>query len=402
MRKKDFIYDKITLPFLVALHQVGNAVYGLDIENSGIYSFDMQSYEIQYKGRIHGADLGICQAFHSVVCHNDLAFFIPFRDKDLIIYDRERNKWEKVELELMQEMEAGEELRSREISGNLPGRFHGGFIFKDQLYLLPFGYRSMIKYHLTKGYVTHCYDFRTTVLKEDAVLPCLFEWMDATHIILICMYSNHVVIFDLEKEKAEIRTVGKEGYCFSAIKKYKDDYLLTVKNQLAFIRWQPDTDKQTEYKTFPIGCEIVNEKHCFAANGIHIYGDCLYCFPASCNMAIKFDLVNETMEEILPFSPYCQDKRLDRSFSIIDAGVMIDDTIYLYYQLGQMLTFNLKTEEVCAFDWKIKDIESIRRMEQDSFAGFIRLLGEKKEEKTDRSERSAGKMIYDAVSECIL
>lgn len=396
------LYDSIKIPFLTALWNMQDTIYGLHVTDNGVFSFAPQNGEMRYICKIPGISNGIEKAFGAVLCYKNLILFIPFREEKLMIYDRERNIWRQVGLGLMPEMKAGESLRKREVSGNIPGYFYGSCLYKDKVFLLPFGYRSLIQYHLVTGEVFHCFNFKETVLGEDVALFHNFAWMDETHIALSCLYSNHVVILDLESSDVEIRAVGKNDCRFSTIVKYGKEYWLVVKNWLAFIRWDPDTDEQEEYTAFPLKCELSNDKHCFDDSNIYLYENCLYCFPASCNMAVKFHLQNGTIEEIDSLSPYCQVEELNREASTFDGGIRIDDKIYLHYQLGSILAFDLKTEEIGTYDRTVKDINSIARMEKEALEKFIRSLEYGKKTSTENLEKTAGKTIYDAVSKLIL
>lgn len=402
MARISLVYDRIDVPFLTALWNMQDNIYGLHVTDNRVFSFDSQNGEMRYIRRISGISNRIEKAFGAVLCYKDLILLIPFREQKLILYDRERNTWKHIRLELIQELKPGESFRKGEISGNMPGYFYGGCIYKDKVFLLPFGYRGLIQYHLATGEVFHCFDFRETVLGEDVALFHNFAWMDETHIVLSCLYSNHVVILDLENGDVEIKTVGRDGCRFTTIIKYGKDYWLVVKNRLAFIRWNPDTGEQEEYTEFPPGCEISNNKHCFDDSNIYLCEDCLYCFPASCNMAVKFHLQNGTIEEIESLSSYCQVEELNREASTFDGGIRIDDRVYLHYQLGSILVFDLKTEEVCTYARTVKDIDSIARMEKEAVEEFIRSLEERKKTNREKLEKTAGETIYDAVSKLIL
>lgn len=396
------LYDSIKVPFLTALWNMQDRIYGLHVTDNRVFRFAPQNGEMRYICRIPGILKGIEKAFGAVLCYKNLILLIPFREEKLVIYDREKDTWKQVGLGLLPEMKPGESFRGREISGNMPGYFYGGCLYKDKLFLLPFGYRGLMQYHLDTGEIFHCFDFKKTVLREDVALFHNFAWMDEAHIALSCLYSNHVAILDLENGDVEITTVGGDGCRFSTIIKYGKDYWLVVKNRLAFIRWSPHTDEQEEYTEFPTGCEISNEKHCFDDSNIYLYEDCLYCFPASCNMAVKFHLQNGTVEEIKVLSAYCRAEELDRKASTFNGGIRIDDKVYLHYQLRSILIFDLKTEEVCTCDRTVKDVDSIARMERETFAEFIGSLEEGKKANTKSVEKAAGKTIYDAVSKLIL
>lgn len=258
--------------------------------------------------------------------------------------------------------------------------------------------RQLLKYHVRTGKLTICADFGKTILKQDDLLFHRFAWVDEKNIILSCLCSNHVVIFNLETNEIKISTVGQEDYRFSIVIKYEDSFWLVVKNKLSFLKWNPDRGYVEEFKAFPKGCSIVNDKHCFDSANVYVHNGFLYCFPASCNMAVKFDMKNRMAEEIESLRFYCQDTELNREQSTFDGGIREQNKIYLHYQLDKILEFDLETENVYAYDRIVEDSDSIKKWKKDNMNIFLESISHGDKEDERRKEKSMGKKIYDTVS----
>ena len=397
MEKTQILYEGLGEPFLVALHDSNDEVWGLEANRNDLFRLDQKNKSLQYAGKIPGISGQTEKAFHSVVRHGKKLFYIPFWESTLVIYDEEKGIWEKVDLELREELKPIKNGERQVVNESMPGYFYGGCVYRNTLYLFPFGYRSVVSYDILKGNIVHAIDLSRTVLKEDKIV-----WLDDIHIALSCYCSNHVVILDLDKKKADIRTVGKSGSRFSTILKDGADCWLVVKNRLAFVKWNPDTDRQEEYTEFPTGCEIVDDRHCFDDSTAFIEGEYLYCFPASCNMAVKFHLREHVTKEIKALTSFCQDKRLERGISTFDGGVRVNDKVFLHYQLGTVLIFDQNTEEVSLCDRSVKDPKSIKQIKEDSFKYFFGLLYNEKKKNENELEQIVGEEIHGTISKLIL
>lgn len=391
-------HEGIKWPFLVALATNDSKILGMQVDYSAIWEFDTEEKAMRYVDRGPNANSSIVHGYHSSVRYNDAFIYIPYHDKQLAIFDTKKMEWKRVPLNLNKNLEAKEDVRNKEISGQLPGHFYGGCVYRNQLFLFPFGYGGLIKYNIHTNCVEHCVDFRKTILKNDVALFHNYVWMDKTTIILSCFYSNHVVLLDLEKNNFEIKAVGREDYRFSSIVKYDKDYWLIVKNKLVFIKWNPYTGSEEEFIDFPWGCDTANDKHCFDDCGIYQYDRFLYCFPASCNMALKVDLTDGGIYEIKSLTKYCQDKKLNKRFSIFNGGARAKNRIYLQYQLGKILEFDLETENVHAYDRIAADSDSIKKWNKDHMNMFLESISPEDKEDGRRKEKSMGKRIYDTVS----
>jgi len=377
-------------PFLIALHKVQDDIFGMHVCSNLFYRFNLVDKTLHYCGRMPVFDKEESKPFHSIIRFADLYFFVPFWNANLAIYDAGKDSWAKIDLSNLKGFPYQEK--------HDPGYFFGACLCRDQLFLLPFGCRQLLKYHVRTGKLTICADFGKTILKQDDLLFHRFAWVDEKNIILSCLCSNHVVIFNLETNEIKISTVGQEDYRFSIVIKYEDSFWLVVKNKLSFLKWNPDRGYIEEFKTFPKGCSIVNDKHCFDSANVYVHNGFLYCFPASCNMAVKFDMKNRVAEEMESLSSYCQDTGLNREQSTFDGGIREKNKIYLHYQLDKILEFDLETEDVHAYDRIAADSDSIKKWNKDHMNMFLESISPEDKEDGRRKEKSMGKRIYDTVS----
>ncbi len=400
MKNNSIIYEDAKSPFLIALYKVQGDIYGFHVYNNEVFRLNLVERKLYYCGRLPAFNPWEEKPFHNILRYQNLYFFVPFwNNANLYIYDCKKDLWKKIELIKLKEINLNQQEKEKKA-----GDFYGACVYQGQLFLLPFGCRYLIKYNIRTGEIFECADFGTTILKEDVALFHQFVWINTTCIALSCLYSNHVVLFNLETNETEIKTVGKDGYCFSTILKHEDSYWLVVKNKLAFLKWNPDTDNTEEFKGFPSRCMVANDRHCFDDSNLCIHKGYLYCFPASCNMAIKFDLKNGTAEEIKSLTKYCQDSKLNRDQSTFDGGIWEGTKVYLHYQLGKILEFDLETEAVQEYDRILKDVASIKKRQEDTLAVFWNAISQYQKSKDiiNQNKQMVGKEIYDTISKLIL
>lgn len=391
MKNDSITYESyLDKPFLIALHKVQDDIFGLHVCSNLFYRFNLIDKTLHYCGRISVFDKEESKPFHSIIHYADLYFFVPFWNVNLVIYDAYKDSWKKIDLSSLKGFPCQE--------NHLPGYFFGACLFRDQLFLLPFGCRQLIKYHIRTGKLSNCVDFGKTILKQDDLLFHRFAWVDECNIILSCLCSNHVVIFNLETNEIKISTVGQEDYRFSIVIKYEDSFWLVVKNKLSFLKWNPDRGYIEELKVFPKGCSISNDRHCFDSANVYLHNRFLYCFPASCNMAVKFDIKNGVAEEIESLRAYCQDTDLNREQSTFDGGIQVKNKIYLHYQLNKILEFDLETENVHAYDRIAADADSIKKWNKDNMNIFLESITPEDKDDDRRKDKLIGKRIYDTVS----
>ncbi|EOS80735.1 hypothetical protein C817_01342 [Dorea sp. 5-2] len=395
MKNISIMYEGTNCPFLIALHKKQNYIYGVNVYNNEVFYLDLTDRELHYCGRLPVLSAWKEKPVHNILIYQDFCFLIPFwNNTNLFIYDCKRSLWKKVPLIILHEIE-------RSVRGEkIPGYYYGACMYHDQLFMLPFGCRHLIKYNILTGEVSDCADFGNTLIKEDIVLFHKHEWINTTCIALSCLYSNHIVLFNLETNEMDIKTVGCDDYRFSTIIKYGEIFWIVVKNKLIFLQWNPDTGYVKEFKAFPRGCMIVNDRHCFDESNIYLYSDALYCFPAACNMAVKFDLKQEIAVEIQSLTYYCQDLRLDREQSTFDGGVRDGEKVYLHYQLDKILEFDLRTESVQEYDRILRSAVSRKKRWIDEFAHLLESIPLKSNDKLDK--KVTGEEIYDTVSKFVL
>lgn len=395
MNNISIAYEKRKNPHLVVFYKNGYDIYGLHTHSNEVFRFNIIDKELYYYKRFWIFDTNAIKPFHSVIHYQEFIFFIPFWNTELVIYNSKKDTWTKIEIPIIKELELKKE--KQKSYTQYPGNFYEACLYKNQLFLLPFGCRYMLKYNIATQKISCCMDFGKTILKDDIALFRKYIWIDDTNIALSCLYSNHIVFFDLETNEIEIKTIGNSYYRFSAIFKFEKSIWLVIKNELAFLEWIPSINHIKEFKNFPDNCSIENNLHCFDESSLFIYKDFLYCFPAACNMAIKFDLTNKTIKEIKSLTKYCQDSRLNRKRPTFDGGMKIENKVYLQYQLEKILEFDLETEKVYLYDQTLKNTNNIKKRQKDTLLSFLKNICNENDKDYKRIEGTAGKEIYNTL-----
>ena len=333
--------------FFIGMCIYKDSIYGVQVDRNLILRMDIKDGKIHPVREIPGVNMRARQSYHYLKSSNEKIYFIPFRESELMIYDIKADTFSAISLDL-----------KKELKNQDRGNFYNCHLYKNKIFLIPFGYKAIVSYDFKTGVFEHCVDFTETVLKDEDILFHVYDYIDETHLIFSCFCSNRVVIFNLENYQYEILEVGDSSYRYSAIKRYKDDFWLVVKNKLAIIKWNYITGKITEYKDFPDGITLANDKHCFDAQGIIIHENNMYCFPAACNMAIKINLENGSISEISALEPYCKNEGLQKDISTFAGCVVKDGIVYLHYQKESIVAYNLVTEEVWGYKREICNEES--------------------------------------------
>lgn len=381
-------------PFLIGLCEYNGDFYGVDYAANILLRFDQRDKKIHYQTLIPTTKYDgnqPYQSYHYIYHEDERLYLIPFRENQIVIWDMEEDAWEVIPLSI-----------TERCTDNEPGNFYGCVKYGDILYLLPFGYKKILACNLVTKEQWFSFDFSETILMHDKALFYPYEYLDDSTIVMTCFYSNHIVIMDLITGDCRIEEVGDKGYRFSAIKKINPGYVIVVKNKLSLLFWDPKTSEVKEIKAFPQKAILHNDRHCFDGETVHIFDKYMYCFPASCNMAIRVDIETFEITEVEGIRPLCIDTRLNHEISTFDGCVRVENKLYLHYQLDKIVCFDMETEEVSEYDRElVSSPEEVRMMNKMLLDMFIDNVIKTPKVKIE-AEESKGEVIHGAVSKSLL
>lgn len=388
VKKRGLVETGTDAPFFIGMTAIDDEIYAIQYDRSNIIKFSPETKEIHTVYRIADSNSNQLQTFHYLYREGNKLYLIPFRESYLGIYDLTTKEFNSIKLICDPDLDKTDMVTA--------GKFYGCCRYKNILYLLPFGYHAIVAVDLETGNQRICFDFNGTVINGLNAYFNPYEYMDETHIVMTCFYSNHLVILDLETGTCEIKELGNKSYYFTTIKRYKNEYWILVKNTLILLKWKPEDNSIEEFNAFPNGIRLKNNRHCFDGETVHIYRNFMYCFPAACTMAIKVNLANGEISEIKSLRELSLDKKLNPDISTFDGCVRIGDVLYLQYQLQKILRFNMANESIEIIDKKVSKENLIKHV-SDQLLTLIDSSTEQRKIAKDTS--SCGRKIYAYITE---
>ncbi len=341
IRKDMSLYTENDSVFLIGQYVINGRLYGLGLDGNTVFSLNENTNELVFDHMIFDSQPVADKSYHFVSVVGQKCYFVPFMGNALGIYDYEVRKYKYIKLDLSDEY----------LQPNV-GKFYNIVLYENKIVLIPFGYKAIMIYDSEKEKWKMAADMRSEYDDTRKILFSRYTYYDLETIILPSLSSNSLFFFNLRNETITKKTILNKDICFSAIEKYDDDYWIVAKNKLLIIRWNEKKKILEKYTSFPDGCEEDN-RHCFDDKGITLYKNWLYCFPAGSNMAIRMDLNTKVIEQLHEFDEFCCDKRLVRGVSTFDGCARNDEVVYLHYQLGEILRYNMESREIKKYSRRI-------------------------------------------------
>lgn len=352
---------EFTYTFFIGLSAYNNSLYAMQINKNAIVRMDINNGTIHYFDKIQNRAMGYNRMYHFTKVIRDKLYFVPFYDDRIAIYNFLNETYEYHELDLKDEYKS-----------DSTGNFYNMCLHNNKIYLIPFGYRAIVSYDLNTKKTDHCMILSESFPKAiDRILFSNYEFIDDNRIVIPALCSNKVLVFNLENNEFECFHLANDKYCFSSIKKYQDDFYLVVKNDLSVVKWNYNTGKTEEYDKFPTGCKASN-KSCFDDKGIHLFDNYLYCFPARSNMAVRVNLDNGQISKIDVFDELCNAEGINKDFSLFNGCAVYKDNIFLHYQLGSIVHYQINIEELHVYPRVLSNSDSEwEKMQNDFWESFL-------------------------------
>lgn len=381
-------------PFMLGLCEYNGNIYGVDYATNMLLRFDLEDKKIYYQKVIPSTGYDAnqpYQSYHHIYREDGKLYLIPFRENQIVIWDMKEDVWETIPLTI-----------TERCTENEPGKFYSCIKYGDILYLLPFGYKKVLACNLVTKEQWFSFDFSDTVLKDDRVFFHPFEYIDNSNIVLTCFGSNHIVIMNLITGDCRIQEVGDKEYRFSTIKKIDSVYVILVKNKLRLLLWNPKTTEVREIKAFPNKAVLYNDRHCFDGETVNIFNKYIYCFPASCNMAVRIDVETLEIIEVEAMRALCSEAQLNHEISTFDGCTRVGNKLYLHYQLDKIVCFNMETEEVSVYERELVDSPEEIKMADKMFLELFNDNIVRTPKILTEIEKSKGEVIHGFVSKSLL
>ncbi len=366
--------------FMIGMHQYKGEIYGIQYDQNEIMKLDSDGKGVRFIGHVPLESEDVLKMYHKVLVRDKRAYYIPFRQTKICIYDFVTNKYEFIPLKL----------KENKICGDV-GLFCEAVFWKEYLVLIPFAYREVVFVHLQTG-EQMTVDIECDFCKESEVhLFWTYTYKDDNTLILPSLSSNKIMEFDMEKKKYRIVRLGNSSDKWGAIVGYKGRNFLFLKNRLGMLELKKDFSVEDTHYFDDIEWDEKERQTFFDPESMALCGDVLYCFPAKWNHAVKIEINNRKANILKCFEPYSNAEELDIDISVIDGSARDGKYIYLNYQLNKILRFDLETEEIKEYERKVYDPDRTR------FREFIERVGRGDREKKVPQFKNVGEKIYGGI-----
>lgn len=167
------------------------------------------------------------------------------------------------------------------------------------------------------------------------------------------------MLFDYKEHKYEIIKL-EENIKIGGIYQFDNDIYIICKNRLKIWRVDESFKDFRVLNCFDEGLYDDRERLTyFDPETVTYYDRKLYLFPAKWNHALEIDLDKMSVRIIDELEEYCTASNQLENISVVNGGLRIDNNVYLHYQLGQIIKYNLENHEVVAFSRKLHDNENL-------------------------------------------
>lgn len=377
---KDYYTENFWI-FLIGLFQYNDHIYGIQFDRNEILELDTDGRGMYPRGPIPiKEDENTTKMYHRVVVEEDKAFFVPFMQNKLFIYDFITENHSIIPLKLDEnKMSPGQ------------GLFYEGIIYGEYLVLLPFTYREILFINL-KTQEQMSIDIENEFSKEtDPFLFRKYDYLNNHIIVAPSLSSNKVLELNLETKTCRMKRVGAAHYKYGATITYKDKHYLLLKNYLGIFELNEELQVKDTNLINGIDWDKKERQTFFDPESFVLCGKVLFCFPAKWNHAIKIDMDTGKTSYIESMEPYCSAEGLKEGISIIDGCAKTDKYLYLHYQLDKILRFDLETEEIVEYPRIIYDPE-MNRLHR-----FLGMVIEGNNVADEAEKEDIGKKIFEAI-----
>ena len=348
--------------FLIGMFVYKNNIYAMLYDRNVVIKIDLLTKTMHYHGKLPNKPMLSTKMYHFTKIYGDKIYYVPFNETKLLVYDFGIQEYDEIDLKLKQELSGGE------------GNFYNCHIYKNRIFLFPFGYRAILCVDLKTRQIVKSIDLsKEFPLSDNPILFIRYVLVDETHVLLPAFSSNKILMFDLESFIFEIFSIGEESLCFNSIVKYKEEFWLEVRNKFLFVKWNFHT-KKIQILEGLSNNRSENYISCFDGKATTLYNNWLYCFPARYDTAIKVNLDTGEQQIIEELEPYCKSDKINKEYAIFDGFARDGNKLYFNYQVDDsILMYDLDNGEVSVFARKFSNSEEEeRRMRNDFIEGICK------------------------------
>ena len=341
--------------FPIGICKMGDNLYGTTHDEGTIVKLDLASGIWKYIKTINGCE-GLEKAFHKTVVVNNKVYFIPYKACKLVCLDPKTLETDYLDLGLKAEYMSRSDIN-----------FFGFFVFSEMLYLIPVGYRKMLRVNLKTNEVDEYMDFSELNDKDGKIKWLSWKKISDYEVAIVSCTSNELLIINVKDNKKYIKRIGNGDVIYNAIRKKENEIFLIGKNKLDLCVLNLDTFDEKHLTVFPSGIEKYGVS-IFDDHATVIYGDRIYCFPANSNKAIVIDVRNYSIRGIDSIDKYIN--LSNKSSSQFDTTTSEGKFIFLQHQSLRFITFDMEQECVVAESKCMLSEEEFINMEIDLLQGM--------------------------------
>lgn len=343
--------------FPIGICKSDGYIYGTHHDNSAIMRFNISEGIWEYAAPNPGFEK-LEKAFHKSFSDDHKIYFIPYKAGEIVEYDTKDGIISKIELKLKKEYISASGIH-----------FFGYFRNQHYLYIIPVGYKKMLKINVNTKEVMEACDFDEITNTKERIKWLSWVKLDSDVVAIASCNSNEVMFYDMSKDEYEIKYIGGKDVFHNSIRKYKEEIILVGKNkaELKILNYQGDY-----IKTIPLEGERLSVYgiSIFDDHATIIYKDKLFCFPANSKKAIIIDLPNYEVRPNFAINKYINEN--DERTSQFDTVTSEGRYVYIQHQSMKFLVFDMEDEKVVLEAECRMSAEDTSKMERDIILGILK------------------------------
>lgn len=255
--------------------EIGEDIWFSNLYFNALIKINKSSGIIQIIDKFPNYNIEETWLYIAVYMIKDKLFFVPHKSKEIVSYDMISKKFISIPLDL-------------DVIGKTEGYFLSAYAYENFIYMFPAYTRYIIRFDVQDNSIVYLDQGLSTALKE---LPpkavCFIKEFEiiGNKIYIPFAMLNAIAIFDLEKEKLEIKYLNIIGGC-STIKYTEGYFYMASSKNYQIYRWDEKNNEIMVYDIFPD--EFISKDFLFSCSCV--FDKKIIFMPLVSNMIISLDL----------------------------------------------------------------------------------------------------------------
>jgi len=265
-----------------------NRLWFTSIFSNSLWEMDKDTWELTHIGLFPDEEAYKWRQFCFLVEANDMIYCIPQSAKNLVEYSPASNAFKSIPIP--------EPSSVSKIVYDSNSKFVCAYKFSDYLFITPYTYPGIVRYHLLTGEITVIADWITDLqsLAQPMHSSAFFTRGSVyeNKLFLACCCANAVFEFDMNDCSYQIHrfsntNIGYHGICYDGT----DFWLSPLHSKGVVVKWNPADGVIKEFSNL---CDSETDK-LYPFSSITFAGGYVWLLPATSDRALKIDISNDSV-----------------------------------------------------------------------------------------------------------